>query len=458
MAIPDTKPRYVAYSNYDEIIQQYKKYENLKEDNESKEDFNKNIENINTKRKNLNVSDNIFIKLHKILRNSHVFFEGKIIDNYCIYVNYLLNKEVRDLFPLVNESNFHIFHTFAKNFNDNKYGSNNDNACLKYIKYQKYDVSNKMEILIYLYDRYNVLKSYKGSEHPDFCSLLSLMGKLYTSAVDNHKDDENFFNKLKEFKLSIEQNEWASNRQCPVKNYIKLPEPEPSKPSEDPDTSKQARALSQESESHGSSRGQNTLRLEDVSEKKATQDLLKPPETVDVSEPSEFLESNGEQETRHLPGSKYSLRRSISGLPENSPHYELFKTQERSAMTSNEQTHISSGYGKADTDVMMGAVQDRITEVDPNTQTIPKDGLLNKMQYFFSETIGQVEPAPILGVSGGMGALFLLFRYTPVGTFFGGRRGRNHRIPSGFPGAYPGFSEYYDGNLGNMPINVSYQP
>ncbi|CAI7721766.1 PIR protein [Plasmodium vivax] len=71
-----------------------------------------------------------------------------------------------------------------------------------------------------------------------------------------------------------------------------------------------------------------------------------------------------------------------------------------------------------------------------------------------------VEPAPILGVSGKMGALFLLFKYTPVGTFFGGRRRRNHLIPSGFPGAYPGFpgyEEHYDGNFGPGPINISYQ-
>ncbi|VUZ99666.1 PIR protein [Plasmodium vivax] len=71
-----------------------------------------------------------------------------------------------------------------------------------------------------------------------------------------------------------------------------------------------------------------------------------------------------------------------------------------------------------------------------------------------------VEPVPILGVSGGMGALFLLFKYTPVGTFFGGRRRRNHLIPSGFPGAYPGFpgyEEHYDGNFGPGPINISYQ-
>ncbi|KNA01723.1 hypothetical protein PVNG_04749 [Plasmodium vivax North Korean] len=84
-------------------------------------------------------------------------------------------------------------------------------------------------------------------------------------------------------------------------------------------------------------------------------------------------------------------------------------------------------------------------------------GVLGTLQDTLSGIVQGVEPAPILGVSGGMGALFLLFKYTPVGTFFGGRRGRNNRIPSGFPGAYPGFPEYYDGNFGNIPFHISYQ-
>ncbi|CAI7719066.1 hypothetical protein PVPAM_060007300 [Plasmodium vivax] len=73
--------------------------------------------------------------------------------------------------------------------------------------------------------------------------------------------------------------------------------------------------------------------------------------------------------------------------------------------------------------------------------------LLGKIKSTFSGIVSEVEPAPILGVFGGMGALFLLFKYSPVGIFFVGRKGRNHRILTGFPGAYTGFPEYYDGNF-----------
>ncbi|SCA60251.1 hypothetical protein PVT01_000080600 [Plasmodium vivax] len=55
-----------------------------------------------------------------------------------------------------------------------------------------------------------------------------------------------------------------------------------------------------------------------------------------------------------------------------------------------------------------------------------------------TSTLKNVDPVPVVGVSGGMGALFLLFRYTPVGTFFRGR-GYRQRIPTRFDGVYQGF-------------------
>ncbi|EDL42619.1 variable surface protein Vir28-like, partial [Plasmodium vivax] len=68
-----------------------------------------------------------------------------------------------------------------------------------------------------------------------------------------------------------------------------------------------------------------------------------------------------------------------------------------------------------------------------------------------------VDPVPVVGVSGGMGALFLLFRYTPVGAFFRGGRGRVRRIPSGFhgqfPGGFPGYDDYESGYIGYGPMN-----
>ncbi|KMZ95109.1 hypothetical protein PVMG_05981 [Plasmodium vivax Mauritania I] len=74
-----------------------------------------------------------------------------------------------------------------------------------------------------------------------------------------------------------------------------------------------------------------------------------------------------------------------------------------------------------------------------------------------TSALRDVEPGYVLGVSGGMGVLFLLFKYTPVGFFFGGRRGRIRQIPSSFrgfpPADFANFQEYDGGLIGYGPMN-----
>ncbi|VVA00300.1 PIR protein, partial [Plasmodium vivax] len=75
-----------------------------------------------------------------------------------------------------------------------------------------------------------------------------------------------------------------------------------------------------------------------------------------------------------------------------------------------------------------------------------------------TRALKDVEPGPVLGVSGGMGVLFLLFNYTPVGSFFGGRRGRFRQIPSsfrGFPPDFANFQEYGGGYVGYSPMDIN---
>ncbi|CAI7721654.1 hypothetical protein PVPAM_110055700 [Plasmodium vivax] len=78
-----------------------------------------------------------------------------------------------------------------------------------------------------------------------------------------------------------------------------------------------------------------------------------------------------------------------------------------------------------------------------------------------SSALKDVDPVPVVGVSGGMGVLFLLSKYTPVGTFFRGR-GYRQRIPTRFdgvyPGFYPGFEGFEEGHFPNNHINIAYGP
>ncbi|KMZ95070.1 hypothetical protein PVMG_05597, partial [Plasmodium vivax Mauritania I] len=83
---------------------------------------------------------------------------------------------------------------------------------------------------------------------------------------------------------------------------------------------------------------------------------------------------------------------------------------------------------------------------------------ITSAQNTISGLINEVDSSTVLDASGGMGALFLLFKYTPVVSFFGERRGHGHRIPRSFneqfTGGFPGYEEYYGGKFGHDPINI----
>ncbi|SCA59566.1 hypothetical protein PVT01_000019900 [Plasmodium vivax] len=89
-------------------------------------------------------------------------------------------------------------------------------------------------------------------------------------------------------------------------------------------------------------------------------------------------------------------------------------------------------------------------------ETVDK-GYLRTVRDAVSGFMEGVDPVPVVGVSGGMGALFLLFRYTPVGTFFRGR-GRRQGIPTRFDGVYTGFMTDFqgDGFFPNNQYNIAY--
>ncbi|SCA59654.1 hypothetical protein PVT01_000030800 [Plasmodium vivax] len=102
-------------------------------------------------------------------------------------------------------------------------------------------------------------------------------------------------------------------------------------------------------------------------------------------------------------------------------------------------------------------------ELTDDRSFLPQHGLegdqetMGKITGAITGVLREVEPGPILGVSGGMGALFLLFKYTPVGTFFRGGRGRANRIPRSFNGqflgGFPGYEDYDVGHIGYGPMN-----
>ncbi|VUZ99587.1 PIR protein [Plasmodium vivax] len=124
-------------------------------------------------------------------------------------------------------------------------------------------------------------------------------------------------------------------------------------------------------------------------------------------------------------------------------------------------TYASSEYLHTNSTLSLGEQKFESTDLKESVLRNEDVSVLGKIQSTLSGIVSEVEPAPILCVSGGMGALFLLFKYTPVGTFFRGGRRINNRIPRTFYGQFPGgltgYDELYEGALGPDPINISYR-
>ncbi|SCA60820.1 hypothetical protein PVC01_000128400 [Plasmodium vivax] len=380
----------------------------------------------------LTITD-IFQKLHRYLYNSHPFMMS-FNHNYCRYVNFYFNKLINPLYSEEDKKEyFSLFHKFGNEFQIIK---GTKDTCLPYLYYINPDIFTKINLLYELYDKYSTRDEFMKSQTESACDKLRSFRFLYNEIIRKYDGNANkLIEKLIELKKLIGQNIFSPNTKICGEHVTYFNEPV--KYLEEKDKEKK-RLESLEEELLRAQRQQQQQKKQQEQMKESsgykhtqTEDETQSPEQLLSSKPQEVQGSPVITEQSHPHVNK--LVQGLSAYPgipkvEPSPY--------KQEMEENEVEKHGTVYPSVKKEEL---------------------GYLGKMQGFITDTLGQVEPAPILGVSGGMGALFLLFKYTPVGTFFGGRRGRNHRIPSGFPGAYPGFPEYYDGNFGNMPINISYQ-
>ncbi|SCA60770.1 VIR protein [Plasmodium vivax] len=460
MTNSDSDAKYIVYKHYDDVKYQFDRSKDFVYDNN---EFEKIINDVRAEAKRLKLSDDIFIRLHKTLLNYGVFYKTHLIDNYCIFVNLWLNDQVRKKHDIEKDKIFNILDKFVVNFNKEKF-SIVKNTCLGYVKYLNDDIYNRMEILISLYKTYNQIKTFSGTDNDYLCSLFSFMGRNYRDAIDNHKSDSNFIKILEEFINSIKTDKWSTNDICPLSNYIKFPEQNPPQSIKTSEELKQPKDLPHVPASHDLPRLQNSPSSDSRLSSHDTPGSQGPSRTEDNAQRDQLLGSHFTARSRENSDpvventSQYSSeQRGERGLQINSLYAASLEVPIPARQVQNMETDESwstEGFGRYKT---MDTSEGSITVLDPNTHAIPQVGLMRIIQGAFSTISENVDPVPLMGVSGGMGALFLLFRYTPVGAFFRGGRGRVRRIPSGFHGPFlgefPGYEEYDGRYIGYGPMN-----
>ncbi|CAG9485652.1 unnamed protein product [Plasmodium vivax] len=392
-----------------------------------------------------------FCELKKLVRRHHSFMTY-YPEKCCNYINYWLNKTVRESDYRVNKENFNIFEEFMQV--DPKIGKNNFN-CISRLSYMDTDSFQKMKKLYDLYDYFTELKESK--DRTSLCKNISVLNEKYESVFQECKEkDNNLCNKLTNLKSEIVKDKFVANDICTKQAFdlfiLKIDPPREEqkavtahahvrKSGEKPPSthvsgySSQAHAEKSEG-THtpphvtvSSSHAQGPTEQGGV-ERERTSSVPQQQLTAELP-PLPLLQLGQLRQLEQLESSETEEPTGPKGLAELEP--ELRQEQEPHIDTLKD----AYPFREVEKDTFPEDVYPSAGSMQPtfNTETI-----MERMKIAVSNVLEQVEPAPILGVSGGMGALFLLFKYTPVGSFFGRRRARMNLIPNNFGEYYTGFS------------------
>ncbi|VUZ99881.1 PIR protein, partial [Plasmodium vivax] len=401
----------------------------------------------------------------------------------CNYINYWLNKTVRDSEYGVNKDNFKYFDEFMKI--DPKI-KENSTYCISKLSYMDNETFEKMKKLYDLYDYFTELKEHEDSS--TLCRSISDLAKKY-EIVNDMCTRNNF----ESFILKIDPP--PPKEQNPPKN-VQVPGP----PKHSSVSSPQVhRGISVETrptnpvsaslpQAHGRSPGETHTRPLVTAPSSRVHDR----NSVQTPTPTAVSVSLSQAKGLEKPAGGES-ERTLSVPQEQSPRplpllLPLPSLEQSDPLESSEADEYGGPKGLTETESeLRQEPQDEeryqlerdvdpfnedeeytsLQEVDPPAgsmqSTFNTETIMGTIKDAVSNVLEAVEPVPVLGVSGGMGALYLLFKYTPIGSLFRRNRRNNQYIPNffdpeyaeQFSGYYP---QYYNEGFPNYRMNIAYHP
>ncbi|SCA60411.1 Plasmodium vivax Vir protein, putative [Plasmodium vivax] len=435
MSNPSSKPYYFTYNDYLEVTKKFKEC-NYIEDN--KDRFKNIIDKVSKKHEAVQWSDKIFTCLHNYLAKYNGFHLN--IKDCCRYTNFWLNKEVRGRTNEKYRQHFDIFKHFSHEYAFEKQ-NHYDDSCKEYIYYMEEDDYNRMKFLYDFFDMYINLKSNNNSDSTKACEKLSYNVANYNTVINEYyESDPNLYNKFNTVKVLIQELLQKSDSKCKKSAYFITPQKilEEAERERAPEAEAKAEAERQrqrEAEAKAKADRQRQREAEAKAERLKTQRIQE--DLVSHRGMHQMRTTHDAQQERfHHVGSLRPLELVNSGETLNLETQET-RLQQHYKDQSEQRVHIPG-----------------------NEDTKPDGSFLGSSGFpgYITGVLGSVDPGPVLGVSGGMGVLFILFKYTPFGSFFGGRRGRFGQIPRTFNGPFPGdfanFHEYEGGHIGYGAMNM----
>ncbi|VUZ99639.1 PIR protein [Plasmodium vivax] len=439
-------PGYLSHHDYVKAKHEYYKTLNNNADENRFEKIIKKITNEPYKRY---LDNKTLINLHNVLSNDHAFIIG-IKPQYCSYINFRLNKEVQDTKNNIDASYINIFQEFSDKFCLEK-SNNLDNSCKKYIFNLGHETINIMDILYGLYDEYDKIKSLKGESYYESCNKFLLLAKNHNDAIDKYyRENISLYHKFDNIKKLIDNLKAQSNYPCIKEIYLNQPKEVIKKIKEEEQRAIIKKRQEEEAKQAEREREQREREQRELQEQREKLKSVLAPN-------GDLLGTIGAIGTRENDVLSSVLQSIEDGLSENSISSRGQQYIDRDKFTHSQTPYTEPLWGQRE-EFVQSDVKNLELESNKISQT-DTSGAFGSLQNSISSFIRDVEPGPVLGVSGGMGVLFLLFKYTPVGSFFGGRRGRFRQIPSSFrkfpPGEFPIFQENDVGYIGYGAMNAS---
>ncbi|SCA60709.1 hypothetical protein PVC01_000090900 [Plasmodium vivax] len=376
-------------------------------------------------------------ELFRHLHDSGLMYS--FMDHTCKYASYLLHKEITTTheYDLNTYDNFYYY--VQKYY---EYQKSGNKLCLNNMFYIDSSMLDKINALYGLYDSYTNFLKNNMIWNASTCDSLKVLVLQYNYYMTMYESTSKYLDDiLKHFNQKVNDTIEKHKTKCeryyynlePIKLFVKpkVEQPIPESPKSPPEVNNHADTSNDNRETQlkgpiEAHMTQEVRRLEAAGE---TKQGVGTEQTVEIEQSTE---------TELVPSASNNYKR----LRAHSPNEPFRKLKLMHTVEPSEQSALL-----------------RESTFIPQTKLKNDEGFFSNMQSTLSSIVHNVDPAPVLGVSGGMGVLFVLFKYTPVGSFFGGRRGRFRQIPRSFNGPFPGyfgnFQEYGGGYVGYSQMDIN---
>ncbi|KMZ95674.1 hypothetical protein PVMG_05818 [Plasmodium vivax Mauritania I] len=329
----------------------------------------------------------------------------------CKYINYWLNEEIKDKYSMLFGFNFNIFKECADEYAKFKNGLTvyKENSCGEYLNSIHDDKYTKMNSLYKLYFWYKQIELPPHGNYEDkLCDTLDVISFHYRQMINEFKGDRDLCSKLNEFKKLVINNKTLFKNRCNIDISDKMPTPTMFLPKvETPEREKENISLpdtlitSQSNElQHSADETRQNLGSQ-LTEGPVSHPV---PSPVVGSQTNEFREAVSGTEQLGAAGSRreqaYTLRPQETAVDSTALQYSVYPEV-------GSELKMERGVPR---DPENNIFEERNNNIHGNMISLDTGGFSGAIKDAFSNIVQNVEPGPVLGVSGGMGVLFLLFK------------------------------------------------